>query len=72
MKIKSAKELDWRMALKAGQDIVKQCEDAFYAPPEAVDLHLHRIRHVCAAMDALADALRLQRAGGKPGRVEPA
>jgi hypothetical protein len=71
MKIKSGNELDWEMALKAAQDLVKQCEAAFYAPPEAVSSHFVHVNRVCVAMDAIVDALKLQHGSGNPPtRVE--
>ena len=72
MKITSGSELDWDMALKAAKAIVKQCEDAAWAPPEAVDVHIERVRQVCGAMDSIVDALKLRHGSGeKPTRVEP-
>jgi hypothetical protein len=72
MKIKSGSELDWRMALMAAQDIVKQCEDAQYTPPEAVTQHTMRVKRVCTALNSIVDALKLQHASAdKPPRLEP-
>ena len=59
--IKSGAELDWQMARKAALDIVKQCDDAGFTPPEATDVHLIRLNRVCAAMNAIQDALKLRR-----------
>jgi hypothetical protein len=61
--IASGKELDWRMAEKAAEEILKQCRDSFFCPPEATDIHLYRIQRVCSAMNAIVDALRLKQHG---------
>jgi hypothetical protein len=60
--IKSGADLDWSSAERAAKDIMKQCFDAAFAPPEAVDLHLMRVQRVCVAIDAIVDALRLRKA----------
>lgn len=62
-KISSGSELDWTMVERAAQDIVKQATDAWFVPPEAVDVHLMRVQRVCAAMNAIVDALKLRRNG---------
>ncbi|RPH65027.1 MAG: hypothetical protein EHM89_00360 [Acidobacteria bacterium] len=49
------------MAEKAARAILKQCEDAHFCPPEAVDIHQMRIGYVCHAMDSIADGLRLRK-----------
>lgn len=59
--IRSGADLDWQMALNAAEVIVKQCSNAFFAPPEATDIHIMRVYNVCKAMDAIVDALRLRR-----------
>jgi hypothetical protein len=73
MKIKSGSALDWEMAKKAAEHIVKMCEDAFYVPPEAVGQHTAYVAKVCGAMDSIVDALKLRHGSGEPPkRVEPA
>ena len=59
-KIKSGKDLDWRGAEEAASQLVKQCQDAQYIPPEAIDAHLFRLQRVCEAMNAIVDKLKLR------------
>lgn len=59
--IKDGRDLDWDMARKAAEAILKQCNDAAYCPPEAMDIHIMRVDYVCQAMDAIADALKLRK-----------
>lgn len=59
LEISNGTELDWAMVEKAAQSILKQASDAWYHPPEAVDLHLARVKTVIEAIDSIADALKL-------------
>lgn len=71
MKIKSGSELDWEMARKAAEHIVKLCKDSGFTPPEAVDIHIERVGQICVAMDSIVDALKLRHGSGEPAkRVE--
>ncbi len=64
--ITDAHAFDWTRAKDAAAKIVKLCEDAWFSPPEALDLHQHRASRVCAEIDEIAAALRLQGNVGKP------
>jgi hypothetical protein len=64
VKIKDSSELDYEMAMRAAERIVKICQDADFTPPEAMDLHLEKIRQICTCIDSIADGLRL-RPGGR-------
>jgi hypothetical protein len=59
--VRSGAELDWEMTRKAALDIIKQCDDAGFTPPEALDVHMMRIARVCVAMNAITDALKLRK-----------
>ncbi len=61
--VTSGKQIDWETARKAALAIVKQCEDAGYLPPEALDIHQMRVGYVCVALDTIVDALRIRRGG---------
>lgn len=60
-KIKDGGDLDWMTAERAARSIVKQCEAAQFAPPEATSMHLGRIELVCAALNSIVDSLRIRR-----------
>jgi len=61
--VTSANQIDWETARKAALAIVKQCDDAAFAPPEALDIHQMRVGYVCVALDTIVDALRIRRGG---------
>ncbi len=58
-KIKDATELDYAKTQRAAERIVKICQEAFFAPPEAMDLHLIKIEEISVCIDAIVDSLRL-------------
>lgn len=60
--IKNGNDLDWTAVDKAARGILKQAENAFYLPPEAVKDHTVLVTKVCEAMNAISDALKLRRA----------
>jgi hypothetical protein len=57
--IKNATEIDYAMAQKAAERIVKICQDSAFTPPEAMDLHLMKLGEICKCIDVIADGLRL-------------
>lgn len=54
-------DLKWDDARKAALAIVKQCDDAAYAPPEAGDIHIMRVGRVCVALDEIVAALHIKK-----------
>lgn len=62
-------QLDWTAALAAARSIaaqtsgpardaaeriVRSCESAGYTPPEALDIHVQRVRSICTELDEIA------------------
>ncbi len=59
--VESGRDIDWDGAKRFAEDIIKQCTDAAYAPPEMLDVHVLRVHRVCEAIDGIAESLRLRR-----------
>ena len=58
-KIENATELDYAGAEAAAERIVRICQDARYVPPEAMDMHVGKLRQICACIETIAGSLRL-------------
>ena len=60
MKIASGAELDWTVAMDAGQDLTEICAGAHYIAPENVEAHLDAVQRVCQKIDTIVAALKIR------------
>jgi hypothetical protein len=54
-----AKQLDWEAVGKAAKTILKQVDDVWFTPPEALDILAMRAGRVAEQLGAIAQALKL-------------
>ncbi len=62
-KIRDATELDYARAQAAAERIVNICDGAHYVAPEAMGMHMVKLRQICECVDVIVGSLRLVKVG---------